>query len=258
MTTASKPAAALLLQAGRAALLESQTPSAADALRFAAALFRAQAQVAEALWAAPLTGALDADAPALLEPARALLLSIAEAAPSPLAEAARERRAESADRFVARLQVYFCGDSGDYLSRAILQPYARTLAARALPPDRPRPEQGCPFCGGAPAIAARRPESDSTRRLLCCALCGGEWQVNRIHCPSCNEENPARLPHFQSDTHASARIEACETCHRYVKSIDLSVDGRLIPEVDDLCSIALDLWALEQGFSRIEPGLLGI
>jgi formate dehydrogenase maturation protein FdhE len=54
------------------------------------------------------------------------------------------------------------------------------------------------------------------------------------------------------------RIEACETCHRYVKSIDLSQDARPIPEVDDLASIAMDLWAVDQGFTRFEPGLAGI
>jgi formate dehydrogenase maturation protein FdhE len=43
-----------------------------------------------------------------------------------------------------------------------------------------------------------------------------------------------------------------------VKSIDLTLDARPIPEVDDLLSIALDLWAGEQGFTRIEPGLAGI
>jgi formate dehydrogenase maturation protein FdhE len=31
-----------------------------------------------------------------------------------------------------------------------------------------------------------------------------------------------------------------------------------MPEVDDLASIALDLWAVEQGFTRIEPGLAGV
>ncbi len=258
MTSASKPAAALLLRAERAALLESQAPSAAGPLRFAAALFRAQARAADALWDAPLTGSLEADASALLEPARALLLAIEESGPLPLAQAARERRSESVERFVARLQVHWRGDLADYLSRAILRPYAATLAARALPPDRPRSPQGCPFCGGPPAVAVRRPESDSTRRLLCCALCGGEWQVNRIHCPSCGEEDPVKLPHYQSEAHPFARIEACETCRRYLKSIDLSSDGRLVPDVDDLCSIALDLWAAEQGFSRIEPGLVGI
>jgi formate dehydrogenase maturation protein FdhE len=54
------------------------------------------------------------------------------------------------------------------------------------------------------------------------------------------------------------RVEACETCHRYVKSIDLSEDARPIPEVDDLVSLSMDLWAAEQGFTRIEPGLAGL
>jgi formate dehydrogenase maturation protein FdhE len=54
------------------------------------------------------------------------------------------------------------------------------------------------------------------------------------------------------------RIEACETCRRYVKSIDLSQDARPIPEVDDLVSLSTDLRAAEQGFERIEPGLAGI
>jgi len=57
---------------------------------------------------------------------------------------------------------------------------------------------------------------------------------------------------------ASARIESCETCRAYVKSIDLSNDARPLPEVDDLVSISLDLWALEQGFERLEPGLAGL
>ena len=54
------------------------------------------------------------------------------------------------------------------------------------------------------------------------------------------------------------RIEVCETCRRYVKSFDLSEDARPIPEVDDLLSLSLDLWAREQGYERIEPGLAGI
>jgi formate dehydrogenase maturation protein FdhE len=43
-----------------------------------------------------------------------------------------------------------------------------------------------------------------------------------------------------------------------VKSIDLSLDARPIPEVDDLVTLALDLWAVDQGYQRIEPGLAGI
>jgi FdhE protein len=54
------------------------------------------------------------------------------------------------------------------------------------------------------------------------------------------------------------RIEACETCRRYMKSIDLTLDARPIPEVDDVLSISLDLWAADQGFTRIEPGIAGL
>jgi FdhE protein len=66
-----------------------------------------------------------------------------------------------------------------------------------------------------------------------------------------------KLPSFQSESYPAARVEACETCRRYVKSIDLSVDGRAIPEVDDLVSLSMDLWATREGFKRIEPGLAG-
>ena len=72
------------------------------------------------------------------------------------------------------------------------------------------------------------------------------------------EEDPRTLPSFRSETYPAVRIEACETCRRYVKSIDLTVDARAIPEVDDLVSLGMDLWAQEQGFARIEPGLAGI
>jgi formate dehydrogenase maturation protein FdhE len=43
-----------------------------------------------------------------------------------------------------------------------------------------------------------------------------------------------------------------------VKSLDLTQDARPLPEVDDLISISLDLWAEEQQFQRLEPGLAGI
>ena len=49
------------------------------------------------------------------------------------------------------------------------------------------------------------------------------------------------------------RIEACETCKRYV-SRSTSLDARPLPEVDDLVSLAMDLWAMEEGWTRLEHG----
>jgi FdhE protein len=80
----------------------------------------------------------------------------------------------------------------------------------------------------------------------------------RIRCPSCGEAEPEKLPYFHDETRAAFRIEACETCKRYLKSIDLTLDARPIAEVDDLVSLSLDLWAQEHGYTRIEPGLAGI
>ena len=68
---------------------------------------------------------------------------------------------------------------------------------------------------------------------------------------------------FGSETHPTVRIEACETCRRYVKSIDLTVDARAIPEVDDLVSVGMDLGrksratpALRRGWRGSDRGLL--
>jgi formate dehydrogenase accessory protein FdhE len=239
----------------------------ADPLRFAAGLYRAQGAVASALEAAharaPLSGHLDDDADRVVAEGNAVLGYAARSGPPVLAEAARARQEDLESTARTRLQVYWAGDlpsSEDYLSRAMLRPYVEILRAVNLAPDRVHRRGRCPFCGGAPWVAARREGSlmEGAKRMMACGLCGGEWLFQRILCPSCLEEEPTRLPSFGSQTHPTVRIEACETCHRYVKSLDLSEDARPIPEVDDLVSLSMDLWAVEEGFMRIEPGLAGL
>lgn len=134
------------------------------------------------------------------------------------------------------------------------------LRSASLRPDRSGHEGGCPFCAGLPWVSSRRDGSamEGARRTLSCSLCGNEWVFGRILCPACFEQDPRKLPVFSSERHPGVRIEAYEVCRRYVKSIDLSRDARPIPEVDDLASIALDLWASEQGFTRVEAGLAGL
>jgi FdhE protein len=187
----------------------------------------------------------------------------AEAGPPSLADAARAREGDPPETARTRLLSYWGGDAlrgEDYLIRAALRPYVAVLRIAAIAPDRIHRRGQCPFCGGAPVMGARREGSlmEGAKRMLVCALCGGEWLFARILCPACFEEDPRRLPSFQTDKHPLVRIEACETCRRYVKSIDLSEDTRPIPEVDDLLSLSLDLWAREEGFERIEPGLAGL
>jgi FdhE protein len=248
-------------------LLAEHSKSAEAPLRFASGLYRVQGAIAESIESKhavrPFTGSLEEDAESLLDEIPRLLRCAMDIAPEALAEQARARSGDEPSVQRSRLLVYWQADIAsreDFLSRAVLRPYVEVLSGLKIAPRRAHRSGYCPFCGGPPWIGARRSDSgmDGARRVLGCALCGGEWQINRGRCPSCLEEDPYKLPTFQSDAHPSVRIEACDTCHRYLKSIDQTLDGRSIPEVDDLVSLAMDVWAVEAGYSRLEPGLAGV
>jgi FdhE protein len=51
-------------------------------------------------------------------------------------------------------------------------------------------------------------------------------------------------------------VDACDSCRRYVKTIDLTRDGTAVPIVDDIATLTLDLWARGQGYERLRPNLL--
>ena len=186
----------------------------------------------------PLTGHLDVDARRLRITPPSILRYAAEEGRRLLSDEARARQKDLPSTAETRLLVYWSGDrsaSEDYLSRAILRPYveflrlgqprARPNAARRAAAPSAEERRGSP-------PAARVSVEEGARRLLGCALCGLEWLVDRIVCPACFRGGPApKLPSFQNDRHPAVRIEACETCRRYVKSLDLSQDARPIPEV---------------------------
>ena len=266
-TVSSKLVSDFERRSARAETLSKDSTSAREPLQFAAGLYRIQGRVAGELEPVhaeePFTGRLGHDADRLTGAVAAVLRYAAESGPEELAGDARARQKDLPATARQRLLVYWAGDrpaAEDYLSRAILRPYAEHLRSAGVSPERAHARGRCPFCGGAPWVSARRDgaPSEGARRLLACSLCGLEWLFERILCPSCFEEDPHKLPAFQSEKHPSVRIETCETCRRYVKSIDVSTDARPIPEVDDLVSLSMDLWAAEEGYTRIEPGLAGI
>lgn len=202
-----------------------------------------------------LTGELAKDADKLLTLIHPVLEVIAERS-----EAAEQRLDDDPSTAKTRLHVFWNENHNDYIARALLQPYAEVLRARKIDPDRTHSRGHCPFCGGAAWISSRKsaPDAESGFRYLGCSLCGLDWNFGRISCPACGEEDPHKLPVFQNDLHKAVRLETCETCRRYVKSIDLTLDARPIPAVDDLVSLSMDLWATEAGYVRIEPGMAGI
>jgi formate dehydrogenase maturation protein FdhE len=54
------------------------------------------------------------------------------------------------------------------------------------------------------------------------------------------------------------RVEVCESCHKYIKGIDLTAYGLAVPVVDEIAALPLDIWAAEQGYKKIEMNLIGV
>jgi FdhE protein len=160
---------------------------------------------------------------------------IERAGPPALAEAARHRT-EPAESFIARLV------------RRI-----QTTPRHPVVPGFTR--NTCPSCGALPVAAVLRPEGEGAKRHLLCSLCLTEWEFRRMLCPQCGEESHQKLPVYTSNEFPHIRVEACDTCKHYLKAIDLTVDGRAVPEVDELAAVALDLWAAEHGYVKIAPNL---
>jgi FdhE protein len=144
----------------------------------------------------------------------------------------------------------------EFVLRAFLQPYAEFLASRCAEPPLLNPPSCCPLCGSRPLLGVLRPEGDGGKRDLLCSLCLHEWTFRRIFCPACNEESEPKLPIFVAEQFPHVRVEACDTCRFYIRSIDLTKDGHAVPLVDDLAAIPLTLWADEHNYSRLRSNLL--
>jgi FdhE protein len=54
------------------------------------------------------------------------------------------------------------------------------------------------------------------------------------------------------------RVDACEQCKTYIKSIDLTRDGHAVPVVDELATVALNIWAEDRGYAKLESNLFGL
>jgi FdhE protein len=188
------------------------------------------------------------------------LLSLAEQyGPAKLAEKARTMRGMSDEQQPRMLQNFLGAEAAPnaFFARALLQPYAERLAADSASSPLTGDRFVCPVCGSHPQAAVLRPEGDGGKRFLLCSLCLTEWEFRRILCAACGEENHKKLPRYSADDVAAVRVEACDTCHLYLKSIDMTVDGLAVPLVDEVATVPLDLWAAEHGYKKIEPNLMG-
>jgi len=193
------------------------------------------------------------------------LILVAQHGPAPLAASAQQLSSAPAESCSALLHQHWIGSESDdainafeqFLPRAFLQPYAELLALRGSKTDLPAGSSRCPLCNSRPLLGILRQEGDGGKRFLLCSFCFCEWEFRRIFCATCAEETETKLPVYVAEQFPYIRVEACDTCKYYLRTIDLTKDGNAVPLVDDLAAIPLSLWAEEHGYSRPQPNLLG-
>jgi FdhE protein len=189
---------------------------------------------------------------------------VEEKAPASFAQTARELRNSPTTDWSELLNRSWSANDAppvapeDFLAFAFLQPYAELVRSRVPLHLEGYTHPLCPFCNRKPVVGILRQQGDGGRRRLLCGFCLTEWDFRRIVCPGCGEENNAKLPVYTAESFPHVRVECCETCQTYIKSIDLTKNGLAVPLVDELASLPLDLWAQEHGYEKLHPNLFGM
>jgi FdhE protein len=110
----------------------------------------------------------------------------------------------------------------------------------------------CPVCGSQPAMAQLDAEG---RRFLFCSFCWHRWPAPRTACPFCGNGDPGRQTYLYSDEEQEHRLDLCDACRKYVKTIDARNLARpFYPPLEQVATLHLDLKAAESGYESLLPG----
>lgn len=121
----------------------------------------------------------------------------------------------------------------------------------------------CPICGSAPFMGYLGKRSGKDRlenlqdtngqRFHVCSFCRTEYRVKRLQCPFCLEEDNSKLEYFSAEEEPGYQVHVCHSCKGYIKIADFReyTSRPLLPALDDLESLPLDIAAQQQGFSRL-------
>jgi len=163
-----------------------------------------------------------------------------------------------------------------YLARASASPLLEALMTPGPHPALPhrgreiiRPQGGrenapsthCPNCGGLPQLSYFAVSGEalvSGPRYLVCSRCANNWVFSRMTCAGCGESTGTKLPIYQEqERFPHVRVDGCQTCKKYLLTFDLRRETRAVPVVDEIAALPLDLFARDQGLTKITPNLMG-
>lgn len=105
----------------------------------------------------------------------------------------------------------------------------------------------CPVCGGEPDFACI---TTSGERLLICSRCQTRWATEPYACPFCGEDDKTCITSFATPD-GTYRVTACQSCRRYLKTLDGRRAGRAVmPALDSIATLPLDAVVMQRGFKN--------
>jgi FdhE protein len=106
----------------------------------------------------------------------------------------------------------------------------------------------CPICGSLPYLSLLKEEVG--KRFLFCSFCGYQWRIERLACPFCGNKEQGSLHYFYAEGEEACRIDLCDKCHQYIKTIDMRKIEESDPTLEDLATPHLDILASKKGYKR--------
>ena len=120
---------------------------------------------------------------------------------------------------------------GDVLSFVILNSlkpslnvFAVKLSSR-LDGGNGRDRGCCPVCGSLPELSVF---GEGGNRTLLCGFCGHRWQSKRLFCPYCGNTDHETLRYFAIDGEEEYRVDVCDRCSGYIRTIDVKKTTRRV------------------------------
>lgn len=107
----------------------------------------------------------------------------------------------------------------------------------------------CPICGAVPAMGEFGGEEG--QKKLHCSICATGWEMTRLKCSYCGNEESDSLEYFTAEGDSGYRVDICRKCSCYLKVVDSRELGEGLPmDVEDLNTMHLDLLAQKEGFAK--------
>jgi len=135
-----------------------------------------------------------------------------------------------------------------------LQPFMARFAraVREIAPLQGWRRIQCPVCDAAPDLCRIDPDNI---RYLHCPQCDTQWEHHRLTCAVCGTDDVRQVSILTLAGLEPWRVEVCDRCGGYIKTLDQRHGGHLaMPRVDlyleDARTLQLDLLAEQEGYRR--------